>query len=242
MKHQKNRNDWRSLVGPRCVTALQRALISLLVDNKEEAEKNITTALKLLGTPTKEDYVDGLTLHDPDSGCWIWCGTMEVEKHPVAWYEGTSFFVTRFNYARTKKIILHPSTHRIELRCKNERCVNPAHMKMTHHGWAVPIEIRIDELTSPEPNTGCWLWMGELNDQGYPILSIKEDTKWVPRLVHRLNYVRFKGPLTQEAPIVRHKCDFPLCINPEHLLSGTQADNIADMISRYRGHWQRGSN
>ena len=34
--------------------------------------------------------------------------------------------------------------------------------------------------------------------------------------------------------VVRHTCDNPRCINPEHLLIGTQMDNIQDMLLRGR--------
>lgn len=33
---------------------------------------------------------------------------------------------------------------------------------------------------------------------------------------------------------MRHRCDQTLCVSPYHLLVGTQADNVADMISRGR--------
>lgn len=40
---------------------------------------------------------------------------------------------------------------------------------------------------------------------------------------------------TGELPIVvRHKCDNPRCINPDHLESGSYADNMQDMVDRGR--------
>ena len=40
------------------------------------------------------------------------------------------------------------------------------------------------------------------------------------------------GEITQ--PVLRHTCDNSWCINPDHLIQGTQLDNIQDMESRGR--------
>mgnify|MGYP001135819453 CR=1 FL=1 len=56
-------------------------------------------------------------------------------------------------------------------------------------------------------------------------------------LAHRLAYCQANGidmPAI-DGMVVRHKCDNPKCINPDHLLVGTQADNMADMHERGRG-------
>lgn len=36
--------------------------------------------------------------------------------------------------------------------------------------------------------------------------------------------------------IVRHTCDTPLCINPDHLVEGSPLDNVSDRVQRGRSH------
>jgi hypothetical protein len=51
--------------------------------------------------------------------------------------------------------------------------------------------------------------------------------------VHRAVFERDHGPIA-DGLVVRHTCDNPGCINSDHLVIGTQADNIADMDMRGR--------
>lgn len=37
-----------------------------------------------------------------------------------------------------------------------------------------------------------------------------------------------------EGMVTRHTCDNPPCCNPAHLIEGTQAQNLADMVARGR--------
>jgi hypothetical protein len=53
---------------------------------------------------------------------------------------------------------------------------------------------------------------------------------------HVMAYIVAKGSVPP-GMVVRHTCDNPPCINPEHLLIGTKADNAADMVERRR-HWR----
>ncbi len=57
--------------------------------------------------------------------------------------------------------------------------------------------------------------------------------------LHRFVYEERYGEIPNEL-VVRHKCDNPNCINPEHLEIGTHADNIRDRVERNRS--ARGSN
>lgn len=54
-------------------------------------------------------------------------------------------------------------------------------------------------------------------------------------LAHRLAWHLQHGPL-DPALILRHTCDVRLCTNPQHLVPGSVADNVHDMLSRGRHH------
>lgn len=77
---------------------------------------------------------------------------------------------------------------------------------------------------------GCWEWIGA-NDRsfGYGILTVNKN-----RIrTHRLSWKFFHGEIKNGLCICHH-CDNPLCVNPDHLFSGTQLDNIKDMELKNR--------
>lgn len=55
-------------------------------------------------------------------------------------------------------------------------------------------------------------------------------------LMHRLIYCETNGINIESIKglVVRHSCDNPRCINPNHLLLGTHLDNNLDMMERNR--------
>ena len=57
-----------------------------------------------------------------------------------------------------------------------------------------------------------------------------------PAGLHRVVYATEHGlgRSDLEGLVVRHRCDNPRCINPDHLELGTQRDNILDCVRRGR--------
>lgn len=98
---------------------------------------------------------------------------------------------------------------------------------------AKPPFLRLVEGYQVNPDTGCWLWMGHKYHNGYG--AIKVFGKMV--LAHRLSYELHKGPIDANAEIL-HSCDVKHCINPDHLRTGTHAENMAEAAER--GRMRRG--
>lgn len=62
--------------------------------------------------------------------------------------------------------------------------------------------------------------------------------KYTYEYAHRASF-RFHYGDIQEGMFICHRCDNPLCINPEHLFIGTAEDNFNDMVSKGRsGLWK----
>lgn len=101
--------------------------------------------------------------------------------------------------------------------------------KMRAQCGAITREL-IEENSIPEPNSGCWLWLGAMNYSGYGKIGYDGGKL---ELAHRASYLIFKGEIPA-ALCVRHHCDNPCCVNPGHIEVGTQAENSSDMVRRNR--------
>jgi hypothetical protein len=92
-----------------------------------------------------------------------------------------------------------------------------------------PVE-RFELWYIPEPNSGCWLWLGNVS-RGRARISTNRRSKM--EVAARFAYRLFCSEV-EDHIVIRHQCDNPLCVNPDHLLSGSHADNVADKVRRGR--------
>jgi hypothetical protein len=102
-------------------------------------------------------------------------------------------------------------------------------------GQAGAIRDRFDDAYQPEPNSGCWIWLRGANGAGYGTFHLA-NRKSV--LAHRFAYERARGPITGGLQIL-HRCDNPICVNPDHLKAGTAQDNLRDMALKGRTAGQK---
>lgn len=92
--------------------------------------------------------------------------------------------------------------------------------------------------------TGCWNWQGPKTAKGYGRIAgvvidgVRHTENERAMLAHRVAWLLYRGPIPPSASahgtVVMHKCDNPACVNPHHLMLGTQADNVRDMIEKGR--------
>lgn len=90
-------------------------------------------------------------------------------------------------------------------------------------------EVVLHEKYIPEPNSGCWLWLGEINQAGYG--RIPNGKKRIA--AHRLSLQISTGVDRPELEAC-HRCDVPGCVNPDHLFWGTAQENALDAVAKGR--------
>lgn len=71
----------------------------------------------------------------------------------------------------------------------------------------------------------CWLWRGKTRGPGYAYLYHEENTRYF--LLHVL-ISTLRGDDRKEC--VRHLCDNKLCVNPQHIVTGTHKENRQDSV------------
>lgn len=91
-------------------------------------------------------------------------------------------------------------------------------------------KVRIEHLlaATAKDERGCFVWQLSLTAGAGRVL-VNGRKQYAHREMYRLAH----GPIP-EGMVVRHTCDNHACINPDHLILGTHADNMRDMAERGR--------
>lgn len=95
--------------------------------------------------------------------------------------------------------------------------------------WKRTVEQRFWDKV--EKTDGCWLWIAALHGHGYGRFTPSTDSE---ELAHRFSWKLHFGAIPA-GMCVMHICDVRNCVHPDHLVVGTQGDNIRDMFAKGRG-------
>lgn len=90
---------------------------------------------------------------------------------------------------------------------------------------AETVEEVINRLSMPLTECGCYVWLGELNNWGYPIVYYKTGpNKPTIKRAQRVIYELTKGPIP-DGLVVDHTCNNTWCVNPDHYEAVTASEN-----------------
>jgi hypothetical protein len=112
----------------------------------------------------------------------------------------------------------------------------------------ITLQIDIDEVEAKskfekkiDKIDGCWIWNGSIHKKSNKYGKDYKG-KWdcgmfymgrIHMVAYRAAYILYKGIIDINA-IVRHTCDNSLCVNPDHLILGTNKQNTSDSVERGR--------
>lgn len=77
--------------------------------------------------------------------------------------------------------------------------------------------------------SGCIEWQGSRSAKGYGRMWVGRKCKQAHRVAFELDVGSIPDGLQ-----VLHRCDNPPCVNPAHLFTGTNLDNVRDKLAKGR--------
>lgn len=88
---------------------------------------------------------------------------------------------------------------------------------------SVPVEIRLHARLEIVTESGCWIWVGACDYDGYGLIGTGDGTK--TKRVHRLAYELYRGPIPAYMTL-DHLCRVRCCANPWHCEIVSNKTNI----------------
>jgi len=102
-------------------------------------------------------------------------------------------------------------------------------------------ERMMDKVELPDDvENGCWLFKGALDQNGHGNVYVKVNGKKTTAKAHKISWDHHHKKPIKPGLVHRHTCDVANCVNPRHLVPGTQRMNVHDMIMRDRARNQYG--
>lgn len=172
-----------------------------------------------------------------EEGCWIWKATVTARGYGVIGVNGRQTTAHRVSYEMAYGQI--PNGMVVMHNCDNPSCVRPDHLRVgtiddnskdrKKKGRTVCLKgVSLEDRfwRNVEKTDDCWLWKGSLHDgAGYGVISVNQRIK----SAHRVSYEMNVDPIPK-GMVVRHLCNNPNCVRPDHLMVGTRAENAADRV------------
>lgn len=145
-----------------------------------------------------------------------------TQQQMVAQFDGLRFQLTARGHDIARAVTAEDDLASAELRSEFER-------QLVAH-------------TDASDPTGCWLWTGGQNGEGYGLTGFRVNGRQVG--AHRLSYLLRVGPIP-DGHQIDHLCRVRHCLNPAHLEAVTQGENLRRgnspaMIARRTNICQRG--
>lgn len=170
--------------------------------------------------------------------CWNWTGQVDSCGRPFFQRDNRICLAVRVAWHLAGRPAPAPKTQ-IAQTCTNLLCVNPEHLVERATSLVLALKrfwsrVNKNGPTAPGMTTNCWLWTGGTFGGRYGHF-------WVGG--HSIGAHRFSLEIKLGRSLLPdmcacHTCDVGLCLRPDHLFEGTQADNVADRVAK--GHLATG--
>lgn len=88
------------------------------------------------------------------------------------------------------------------------------------------LEERFRALYTVDGNTGCWIWIGYKNHDGYGIFSVAPSGAGSTQRAHRWAYTQKHGPIPEGMELDHYACSRRDCCNPDHCRPTSHRENV----------------